>query len=111
MKTNFHITFAKVIGFSLIGLGNCLFTSPALSKEPDCINYMVGYRGSAQCFDDNLNPIPMPTAYKYINSTTDRAVSRRSVTDSKISSACETLSNTLSKSEYESIKSCLGKYK
>lgn len=111
MNTNFYITFAKVIGFSLVGFGNCLFSSPALSKEPDCINYMVEYRGSAKCFDENLNPIAIPTAYKYTNSTTDRAINRRSVKDSNVSSACETLSNTLSKSEYESIKSCFGQYK
>jgi len=106
MKTKFYMTLAKTISFSLVGIGNCLFTSAALSKEPDCINYMAEFTGSVQCYDDNFNPISLPVPFNYSTPETDSSIRRRSITNSNISSACESLSNDLSKSEYESIKSC-----
>lgn len=106
MNTKLGKTFTKAISILVVSFGTSLLTMPVFSKEPDCTNYLVDYSGSAHCFDDNLNPISQPFPVNYTKPVQDDALRRRSVKDSSIDGACETLSNTLSKFEYESIKSC-----
>ena len=67
---------------------------------------MVYSTGYIQCYSDSFIPIPLPIPFDYSKSETDSSIRRRAVTNSNISNACEILLNDLSKSEYESIKSC-----
>ena len=99
MKTKFHTVITTSIGISLAAVSNCLFIFPALSIEPDCVNYMVTSSGSIECYDGNLNVIPMPSPLKYTVSETSQSSSKRATPSANISSVCESLSDSLSKSQ------------